>query len=103
MRTRGFWEWGQQAFFDLRVFDPNACRYRNKSLQQCYIMNDQKKKRAYNETIVQIDHGTFTPLEFSINDSMGINGVWQKWCLKRETFRSQFQVIGFEQKFALGC
>ena len=25
IRTRGFWKWGQQTFFDLRVFDPNAC------------------------------------------------------------------------------
>ena len=29
--------------------------------------------------------------------------VWHKWYLKREAFRSRFQVIGFEQKFALGC
>ena len=70
IRTRGFWERGQQAFFDLRVFDPNACRYRNKSLQQCHITNEQEKKRAYNERIMQIDHGTFTPLVFSIYGSM---------------------------------
>ena len=44
IRSRGFWKWGQQAFFDLRAFDHNACRYRNKSLQQCYIMSDQKKE-----------------------------------------------------------
>ena len=68
--TRGFWERGQQAFFDLRVFDPNACRYRNKSLQQCHVTNEQEKKRAYNQRIIQIDHGTFTPLVFSINGSM---------------------------------
>ena len=24
-QARGFWERGQQAFFDLRVFDHNAC------------------------------------------------------------------------------
>ena len=71
IRTRGLWERGQQAFFDLRVFDPHACRYRNNSLQQCHVMNEQEKKRAYNERILQIDHGTFTPLVFSINGSMG--------------------------------
>ena len=37
IRARGVWERGQQAFFDLRVFDPNACRYHNKSLQQCHM------------------------------------------------------------------
>ena len=29
--------------------------------------------------------------------------VWHKWYPKRETFYSWFQVIEFEQKFALGC
>ena len=42
-----------------------------KSLQQCHVMNEQKKKRAHNERILQIDHGTFTLLVLSINGSMG--------------------------------
>ena len=33
IKNQGFWEQGQQAFFDLWVLDPNACRYRNKFLQ----------------------------------------------------------------------
>ena len=43
IRTRRFWEWGQQEFFNLRIFDTNACRYCNKSLQQCHVMNEQKR------------------------------------------------------------
>ena len=70
-KSWGFWERGQQAFFDLWVFNPNACCYHNKSLQECYVMNEQEKKRAYNERILQVDHGTFTPLVFSVNGSMG--------------------------------
>ena len=35
----------------------------------CYEWTE--KTRAYNERILQIDHGTFTPLVFSINGSMG--------------------------------
>ena len=57
--------------FDMRVFDPNACRYRNKSLQQCHVMNEHEKKQAYNERILQIEHDTFTTLVFSINGSTG--------------------------------
>ena len=71
IRTRGFWEQGQQVFFDLRIFDPNACRYRKKSLTQCHVMNEQEKKQASNERILQIDHSTFTSPFFSINGSMG--------------------------------
>ena len=60
----GVWERGQQAFLDFRLFDPNACRYLNKSLQQCHVMNKQEKKRTYNERFLQNEHGTFTPLFF---------------------------------------
>ena len=42
IRTRGFSEKGQRVFFDLWVFDTNACCYRNNSLQQCYVMNEQE-------------------------------------------------------------
>ena len=58
IRARGFWNRGQQAFFDIRVFGPNACRYLNKSLQQCHPMNEHEKKRSYNEQVLQGDHGT---------------------------------------------
>ena len=47
IRAHGFWERGQQAFFDVRVFDPNSCRFLNKFLQQCQLMNEQEKKRSY--------------------------------------------------------
>ena len=64
VRARGVWERGQQAFLDLKVFDSNAYRYLNKSLQQCHVMNEQEKKRAYSERVLQIEHGTFTLLFF---------------------------------------
>ena len=43
MRARGVWEREQQAFLDLRVFDPNTCPYLNKLLQQCHVINEQEK------------------------------------------------------------
>ena len=71
IRTRGVWEKEQQIFLDLRTFDAHARRYLNKSLQQCHVMIEQEKKRAYNDRVLQIEHGTFTPLVFSIFGSMG--------------------------------
>ena len=53
------------------MFDPNACRSLNKSLQHCHTINENEKKRAYNERVLQVDHDTFTPLVFSIYGSMG--------------------------------
>ena len=64
IRARGVWERGLQAFLDWRVFDPNVYRYLNKSLQQYHLMNEQERKRAYNERVLQIEHGTFAPLLF---------------------------------------
>ena len=68
----------------------------------------RNQQPAYNERILQIDHDAFTPPAFSINRCMGRE--CQKFYLrlaqmnlKRETFRNRFQVIGFKQKFALGC
>ena len=45
VRALGFWGLGQQAFIDVRVFDPNACRHLKTSLQQCYMMNEKENKK----------------------------------------------------------
>ena len=61
----------QEAFLDIRVFDPNANRYLNATLLRCQKINKKVKKQNYNKTILQTEHGTFTPLVFSLYGSMG--------------------------------
>ena len=51
---------GQQAFFDMRVFDQNAKRYLNSALPQCYAQYQKQKKRQCNKRVLQIEHGNFT-------------------------------------------
>ena len=34
--ARGFWQAGQMAFFDVRVFSPNARRYAKQELSKTY-------------------------------------------------------------------
>ena len=70
IRARVFWIRRPQTFLDIRVFDPNACRYSNSSLSQCYTTNDKEKKRNYNQCIMQVKQGTFSPLVFSIYGGM---------------------------------
>ena len=67
IRARGFWINGQQAFFDVRVFDLSASRYANQTMQQCFAKNEKEKKINYNERIINVDNGSFTPLIFSIH------------------------------------
>ena len=54
IRTCGFWEEGQQAFFDIRIFDPSACGYLNNSLQYFHAISEQDKKRPCNKRVFLI-------------------------------------------------
>ena len=68
---RGSWTTGQLAFFDVRVFNPNAKRYSNQELSKTYEVNEKGKKKHYKERILQVEHGTFTPLVMSATGGMG--------------------------------
>ena len=68
--ARDFWVKGQKAFFDVRVFDPNASRYVTQNLQQCYGRNEKEKKNGYVERILNVEHASFTPLVFTIQGGM---------------------------------
>ena len=59
------------AFFDIRIFHPNAKRYDAQSLQRYYINNKEEKKRQYNMRVLQVGNGSLTPLVFSIIGGMG--------------------------------
>ena len=61
----------QRSFFDVRVFNPLSQTYQNTSLAQCFHKNELEKRRAYDECIREIEHGSFSPLIFSTSGSMG--------------------------------
>ena len=69
--ARGFWQRGQRAFFDVKVFNPNAQRHLGQTLAQCYISNEKDKKRSYCERVLEVENGTFTPLIFNCFGGMG--------------------------------
>ena len=69
--ARSFWVSGQKAFFDVRVFDPNARRYSKQTLKQCYSINENENKRHDNIGIMEVDQGSFTPLDFTFAEGIG--------------------------------
>ena len=69
--ARGIWSRGQRAFLDVRVFDPLARRYQNQTLKSAYRSHEMEKKRSYNERILHVENGSFTPLVFSALGGMG--------------------------------
>ena len=63
--ARDFWVKGQKAFCDVRVFNPLAKSYRTQSLEGAHLTNEKEKKIKYAERILQVEHGSFTPLVFT--------------------------------------
>ena len=68
--ARGFWRQGQNAFFDIRVTNTNATSQANMSSAKIYAKHEAEKKRNYNQRVIQVEHGTFTPLVFAVNGGM---------------------------------
>ena len=72
VRANGFWgSLHQSAFFDVRVFNPYALSNRKSSPAATYRKHENEKRRAYEERIREVEHGSFTPLVFSAVGGMG--------------------------------
>ena len=67
----GFWgDHRERAYLDVRIFNPMAPS-NNQPLQACYRKHENQKKRAYEQRIREVEHGSFTPLVFSASGGMG--------------------------------
>ena len=60
IHARGFWENQRSAFYDVRVFHPNADSYRDLELQQIY--RNHENERLYSRRVLDIEQGTSHPL-----------------------------------------
>ena len=63
--ARGLWIDRQTTFSDVRVFDPLARCHLHHSLPAVHKKNENEKEQEYNQRILQVKHGSFTPLVFS--------------------------------------
>ena len=75
IKARGFWNLAQDAYFDVRVFHPNAPCYRSRDLASVCKQHESAKNREYNQRIQNVMHGVFTPLVFTTTGSMGREGT----------------------------
>jgi hypothetical protein len=71
IQARGFWEPQSSAFFDVRVCHPNAESYRDQDIDQIYRIHENDKKRLYSRRVLDVEHGSFTPLVFTTTGGMG--------------------------------
>ena len=59
--------YGREHFFYDWVFNPLAPLNSNKLPSQIYIAHEAQKKRAYNDQVIQVEKGTYTPLLLSFS------------------------------------
>ena len=71
IRARGVWRASQNAFFDVRVTNTHSPSQIHLTTESVLKKHEQEKKRNYNRRIMNIEHGTFTPLVFSVSRGMG--------------------------------
>ena len=60
--ARESWERDQKVFFDVRIFNPFAQKDLNQSFNNAFNQNEREKKRHYNQRVVQVERGSFTPI-----------------------------------------
>ena len=66
VRAQGFWgAHHQQAYFDVRVFNPLATSNRQTTISTCFRSHDREKRRVYEQRVREVERGSFTPLVFS--------------------------------------
>ncbi|PFX12944.1 Angiopoietin-related protein 3 [Stylophora pistillata] len=75
VRARGFWYPQSSAFFDVRVCHPNAESYKDQEPQQFYRIHENDKKRLYSRRVLDVEHGSFTPLVFTTTGGMGMECI----------------------------
>ena len=60
--ARDFWWPSQWAFFDIRVFNANAQSSISRNIEETFSHHEREKARKYSDRIVNVEHGSFTPL-----------------------------------------
>ena len=68
--ARGVWSQYERSFFDVKVMHPTADSHMRKSLKGLYSEGEAEKKRKYNDRVINIEKGTFTPLVFTTTGGM---------------------------------
>ena len=71
IRAKGVWRDCQNAYFDVRVTNVNSVSQKNMQVDKILSNHEKEKKRCYNDRIMNVEHGTFTPLFFSVTGGEG--------------------------------
>ena len=73
LEAGGFWTPRVTAFFDVRVTYVNSRSNQGKHTATTFKEQENEKKRKYNQRVMDVEMGTFTPLVFGTNGGMGLD------------------------------
>ena len=71
MKVGGFWSRGVTAFFYVRVTHVNSKCNQGKATSTIFQEQKEEKKRRYQQRVLDVEMGSFTPLVFGTNGGMG--------------------------------
>ena len=61
----------RRAFFDIRVFHPNASSYHQTQVGSLFCRHELEKKHEYRDRVRSVESASFTPLVFSTFGGLG--------------------------------
>ena len=70
-KVGGFWSRGVTAFFDVRVSHVHSKCNQGKETSTIFKEQKEEKNRKYQQRVLDVEMGSFTPLIFGTNGGMG--------------------------------
>ena len=70
-KAGGFWSGGVTAFFYVRVTHVNSKCNQGKTTTAIFKEQEKEKKRKYQQRVLDVEMGSFTPLVFGTSGGMG--------------------------------
>ena len=72
IKAQNFWDNSRRStVFDMRVFNAHAPSNSSSSTDACYRRHEREKRRNYEQRVIEVEHGTFTPLVLSSSGGWG--------------------------------
>ena len=72
IKAGGFWSRGVTAFFYVRVTHVNSRSNQGKPTAMIFKEQENEKERKYQQRVLDVEMGSFTPLIFGTNGGMGV-------------------------------
>ena len=67
----GVWGTHERTFLDIKIFHPNCASYVGKEIDKVYVQHENMKKRDYRERVLNVEHGSLTPIVFTTSGGAG--------------------------------